>query len=139
MEKLEATDLGDDAIHDLAHITRMVATAEALAADEAVRLDVVVSAAWLHDLVNVPKNDPRRSQASRLCAEAALAFLQRIDYPEELLDDIPTPSRPTARVQRGRTVGPVMSRAHHRGRRGGGGRPVGPHRSRPRRRNRRKP
>ena len=36
------------------------------------------------------------------------------------------------------TVGPVMPRALHRGRRGGAERPVGPHRSRPRRRSRQK-
>ncbi|WP_437874336.1 HD domain-containing protein [Sorangium sp. So ce513] len=88
VKKLEATDLGDDPAHDLAHFTRVVTTAKALAVDEGARLDVVVPAAWLHDLVNVPKNDPRRSQASRLSAEEAVAFLRSIDYPDDLLGDI---------------------------------------------------
>lgn len=43
---------------------------------------MVIPAAWLHDFVIVPKNDPRRSQASKLSAEAALLFLSEIGYPE---------------------------------------------------------
>lgn len=88
VKKLEETDLGQDPAHDLAHFARVVATAKALAADEGARLEIVVPAAWLHDLVNIPKNDPRRSQASRLSAEEALRFLRSIDYPEALLPDI---------------------------------------------------
>ena len=87
-KKLEETDLGGDPAHDLAHFKRVVATARALAADEGARLDVVVPAAWLHDLVNVPKDDPRRSQASRLSAEEALRFLRSVEYPEAFLPDI---------------------------------------------------
>jgi uncharacterized protein len=46
-------------------------------------MEVVVPAAWLHDLVIIPKNDPRRSKASRLSAEAAIVFLNEIKYPTE--------------------------------------------------------
>jgi uncharacterized protein len=49
---------------------------------------VTLPAAWLHDCVAVPKNDPRRNQASGLAAEAAVAFLSGTPYPEELLDDV---------------------------------------------------
>ncbi|WP_437828443.1 hypothetical protein [Sorangium sp. So ce1153] len=38
VKKLEATDLGDDPAHDLAHITRVVATAKALAATRGTRV-----------------------------------------------------------------------------------------------------
>lgn len=48
----------------------------------------MVPAAWLHDLVIVPKNDPRRSQASRLSARAAIEFLHEISYPEKYFADI---------------------------------------------------
>ncbi|WP_437598277.1 hypothetical protein [Sorangium sp. So ce590] len=82
------TDLGQDLAHDLAHFTRVVASAKALSADERARPGIFVPAAWLHDRVNIPKNGPRRSQASRLSAEEALRFLRRIDSPEGLLADI---------------------------------------------------
>ena len=45
-------------------------------------------AAWLHDLINVPKNDPRRSQASRLSGEAATQWLSEQGYPKEFLPEI---------------------------------------------------
>ena len=46
------------------------------------------NSAYLHDMVNVPKDDPRRKQASRLSAAAAVAWLQGQGYPAEYLDAI---------------------------------------------------
>ena len=86
--KIIDLDFGNDPAHDLAHFRRVVATAKRLAQEEGARLPVVVPAAWFHDFVNVPKNDPRRSQASRLSAEAACGHLREVGYPEGLLDDI---------------------------------------------------
>jgi uncharacterized protein len=77
-----------DPAHDLAHFERVVATAKALAREEGGDLAVVVPAAWLHDLVNVPKHDPRRAQASRLSARAATAWLREIGYPAGHLEGI---------------------------------------------------
>ncbi|MES2965327.1 MAG: HD domain-containing protein, partial [Bdellovibrionota bacterium] len=87
-EKIRSVATVDDPAHDLAHFKRVVATAKRLAEAESARLDVVVPAAWLHDLVIVPKNDPRRSQASRLSGEEAKKFLDEIGYPKELHADI---------------------------------------------------
>jgi uncharacterized protein len=87
-KKILASDMGDDPAHDLAHFRRVVATAKQLCAEENASWEVVVPAAWLHDLVNVPKNDPRRSQASRLSAEAAVEFLREENYPEEHFEGI---------------------------------------------------
>lgn len=78
-----STGSGDDPAHDLAHFRRVVKTARALALEEGARLEVVIPAAWLHDLINVPKNDPRRSQASRLSSRAALEFLRESDFTGE--------------------------------------------------------
>lgn len=78
----------NDPAHDLAHFRRVVATAKRLGKHEGGRMDVIIPAAWLHDLVNVPKNDPRRSQASRLSAQAALAWLNEVGYPQEFHTDI---------------------------------------------------
>lgn len=70
-----------DPAHDLLHLERVVATAKRIAAAEGADLGVVIPAAWLHDYVVVPKDDPRRDQASRLAAAEACAYLVSIGYP----------------------------------------------------------
>ncbi len=74
-----------DAAHDLAHVRRVVAWAQRLAEAEGADLGVVVPAAWLHDVVTVPKDAPDRSRASRLAAEAASAWLRAEGFPEALV------------------------------------------------------
>lgn len=75
-----------DPAHDLLHLERVVATAKRIAASEGADLRVVVPAAWLHDYVVVPKDDPRRNQASRLAAVEACAYLKDIGYAAALAD-----------------------------------------------------
>lgn len=78
----------NDPAHDHAHFLRVVTTAKRLAEAEGAKLEVVIPAAWLHDLVNVPKDDPRRSQASKLSGEAAVGFLKSAGYPERYFEEI---------------------------------------------------
>ncbi len=78
----------EDPAHDLLHFIRVVKTAKQLCERESAKAEVGIPAAWLHDFVIIPKNDPRRSQASRLSAEAALKFLASIDYPNEYFNEI---------------------------------------------------
>jgi len=66
----------------------VVTTARRLARTEDAQMEVVVPAAWLHDCVAVPKDDPRREQASVLAAEAAGDFLSEAGYPTHWVDDI---------------------------------------------------
>lgn len=82
-KKISEVASNEDPAHDFLHFERVVAMAKKICVQEEGRIEVVVPAAWLHDLVIVPKNDPRRSQASRLSAEAAVQFLSEIKYPEE--------------------------------------------------------
>jgi len=77
-----------DPSHDLAHFQRVSVAAWRLAREEGADLNVVIPAAWLHDFVNVPKNDPRRSQASRLSALAAAKYLAQVGYPQEFFAPI---------------------------------------------------
>jgi uncharacterized protein len=77
-----------DPAHDFAHFQRVVRTAKKLAIEEGAEMAVVVPAAWLHDLVNLPKNDPRRSQASRLSAVESEKVLREMGYPESYLPGI---------------------------------------------------
>lgn len=86
--KISEVATADDPAHDLLHFKRVVAMAKYLCDKEGGNPDIVVPAAWLHDLVIVPKNDPRRSKASRLSAVAAVSFLEGIKYPEEHFEGI---------------------------------------------------
>jgi uncharacterized protein len=86
--EIEKIATAEDPAHDFLHFKRVVKAAKLLAQKENAKLEVVVPAAWLHDYVIIPKNDPRRSQASRLSAEAAVKFLESIGYPKEYYADI---------------------------------------------------
>lgn len=77
-----------DAAHDRAHIERVVATARRLGRTEDAQMDVLVPAAWLHDCVAVPKDDPERARAARRSAEAARRFLEEEGYPEQWIPPI---------------------------------------------------
>jgi len=72
-----ALDGPSDAAHDLGHFERVARWALRLAALEGADPATVWAAAWLHDLVHVPKNSPDRSRASVLAAEAATRLLER--------------------------------------------------------------
>jgi uncharacterized protein len=76
-----------DPAHDLLHLERVAATAKRLAASEGADMRVVLPAAWLHDYVNLRKDDPRRAEASRLAAKSACAHLRDIGYAAALADD----------------------------------------------------
>jgi len=86
--KIAEIATAEDPSHDILHFKRVVKTAKQLCQSENANADIVVPAAWLHDFVNVPKNDPRRSKASKLSAEAAIQFLSSIGYPAEHHDAI---------------------------------------------------
>jgi uncharacterized protein len=77
-----------DPSHDVMHIHRVVHAALRLAESEGADINVVLPAAYFHDFVNVPKDDPRRKEASRLSAEAAAEYLSGIGYPAQYLDAI---------------------------------------------------
>ncbi|MCM2354286.1 MAG: HD domain-containing protein [Pseudobdellovibrio sp.] len=87
-DKIKTVASSEDPAHDLNHFKRVVTMAKKLCAQEDAKLEVVVPAAWLHDLVIVPKNSPLRSQASKLSAVKALEFLREINYPQEFHQDI---------------------------------------------------
>lgn len=77
-----------DPAHDLDHVKRVVRTAKQLAKEEDATLEIVVPAAWLHDLVNLPKDHSERKKASQLAADEAVIYLRNVEYPEKYLDGI---------------------------------------------------
>lgn len=77
---------GMDGAHDTNHLHRVWRNAGLLLDDypEADAL-VVLAGCYLHDLVNVPKNDPERHLASRKAALLASRQLAELDFPHDKL------------------------------------------------------
>jgi uncharacterized protein len=75
--------MATDPAHDLSHIRRVVANAKRIGAAERAKVEVVVAAAWLHDVVKFGKGDPRNKESARLAAQEASRFLREHGYPEE--------------------------------------------------------
>lgn len=86
---LAAAHAGNDGAHDASHLERVWRSARQLLEHlpEADAL-VVMAACYLHDLVNLPKDDPDRAQASRRAARLARAELARLGFPAERLDGV---------------------------------------------------
>lgn len=89
VDKLKKINFTDGS-HDLDHFKRV--TYRALRFNEEEQLGgtplVIVAAGLLHDMVEVPKNSPNRSRASRMAADAAVDLLQSLSFPSELLLNI---------------------------------------------------
>lgn len=72
---------GSDASHDVHHARRVRKNALEIANREGAGNAVVLTAAaYLHDLVNLPKNAANRGRASRLSAEAAAPVLEKLGF-----------------------------------------------------------
>lgn len=70
-----------DSAHDLAHLDRVWASCNAIAQTEpSVDKKVLMGAAYLHDLVNLPKDAPNRTVASTLAAQAAGPLLRNLGF-----------------------------------------------------------
>ncbi|MFJ1299541.1 HD domain-containing protein [Pseudomonadota bacterium AL_CKDN230030165-1A_HGKHYDSX7] len=86
---IATADPDGDAAHDLTHLRRVWGTARELLQGHA-EADalVVMAAAYLHDLVNLPKNHPQRAQASTLAARKACAALADAGFPPDRLEAV---------------------------------------------------
>jgi uncharacterized protein len=69
-----------DASHDWSHIERVAALCRSLGKDEGAEERILLAAAYMHDLVNVPKNHPDRASASVASAKEAAGILRRHGY-----------------------------------------------------------
>ena len=86
--KISEVATEEDPAHDLLHFKRVVSLAKNLCKHEGGDPQIVVPAAWLHDLVIIPKDNPLRQKASRLSAEKASEFLKSIHYPAQFIEAI---------------------------------------------------
>ncbi|MEM1054208.1 MAG: HD domain-containing protein [Bacteroidota bacterium] len=77
-----------DAGHDLAHIRRVVTWAERLGDEEGADPEIVIPAAWLHDVVTVAKDSPDRARASQIAAEVASVWLRTQPFPADKIPEV---------------------------------------------------
>ena len=72
-----------DGAHDIWHIRRVWATCQRIADQLEADVDrqVLLIAAYLHDIVNIPKDDPRSKCAADLSADHAVAWMAARDLP----------------------------------------------------------
>ncbi len=78
----------NDPGHDFLHIQRVVENAKKIAQKENGNLWVIIPASYFHDFIIVPKNDPRRKEASKMSAEAAINYLKSVQYPDQYFEEI---------------------------------------------------
>lgn len=78
---LPALPQGDDGAHDMAHLLRVWANAQAIRAAEGGDAGLIAAAVLLHDNVALEKNSPQRAMASRLAAERGATLLAAQGWP----------------------------------------------------------
>lgn len=80
----------DDASHDLGHFQRVYSIAKKIAEEESepCDLEVILAAAYFHDIISLPKDHPQRHKSSELAAKKAKDILQKLDFPLEKIDHV---------------------------------------------------
>lgn len=77
-----------DSAHDIQHILRVVRNAKKIIKGESADSAIVITAAWLHDCVVLPKDHPDRKKASTLAAQKAGEFLTGIEFPSGKIEGV---------------------------------------------------
>ena len=81
-----------DGSHDLGHFQRVWKAAQYIDREEGYVADalVLLTGAYFHDLVSVPKNSPQRSAASLLSAEKTAGLLTTVftDFPQDKIEGV---------------------------------------------------
>ena len=81
LRRLVAQQMDQDPAHDLSHLDRVWTNAHRIARHQGgADLRVLMAAAYLHDLVNLPKDAPNRAEASTLSAQRADPILKELGY-----------------------------------------------------------
>ena len=77
-----------DPSHDFVHIQRVMKTCQQVGETVGADMNILLPAALLHDVVNVPKNSPDRARASEMAANEARVFLEKAGYSFEEIKKI---------------------------------------------------
>jgi len=81
----------DDASHDIYHFRRVANNAFHIAShypQDVVDRYVLLAGAYFHDVVNVPKDHPKRKQASKFSAEKAAKILREMGFDQAKIPGI---------------------------------------------------
>ena len=82
LEKAKVFYDNGDPSHDFAHILRVIENCRRFGATVNANLELLLPAAILHDVVNLPKNHPERLQASQMAGEKSRQVLSDAGYNE---------------------------------------------------------
>lgn len=78
-----------DPSHDIFHALRVMSLARTIAKAEKADQDIVIPAALFHDIVNYPKNHPKRHFSSDESAKSAEMILKNLtNYPKEKIKKV---------------------------------------------------
>ena len=83
LQKIKKQYRHGDPSHDWSHILRVINLCKKFSEELGGDLKILLPAAYLHDIVNVPKNSEYRSQASRLASEKAKKILTGMGYSDD--------------------------------------------------------
>ncbi len=81
----------DDASHDIYHFRRVASNAFHIAnhyPEGEIDRHILLAASYFHDVVNLPKDHPQRSQASSFSAEKAGAILMQLGFDKEKIPGV---------------------------------------------------
>jgi uncharacterized protein len=80
----------DDASHDLGHFIRVHQVAQEIAKNESVFVDklIILAAAYLHDVVNLPKDHPESKKSSYYSSLKAKDILFHMEFPQEKIEPV---------------------------------------------------
>lgn len=79
---------GRDPGHDFEHIMRVYKNAELIGRKEGADMQILLSAALLHDLVVYPKGSSKRSKSSDDSADQAEKILKKSGWPKDRIDRV---------------------------------------------------
>lgn len=79
----------NDPSHDMSHSLRVLSIAEDIGMRERADMEILVPSAIFHDVINYPKNHPKRLDSSKESAEYTVKILNRVKFSsKEKIDKI---------------------------------------------------
>lgn len=84
----EEAGRGSEPAHDFLHVCRVAANACSIADVEAADVAIVLAAAFLHELRNLPKDHPDSARSGEFCADEADTLLRSLKVDREMREAV---------------------------------------------------